>query len=182
MDGKGTAGRTPHHAGGQRAIHGRVGTLRLDQRTTGGEIARGRAALVDLARAAVVPDASQPAEVWDALADAYAANGEPAKAGAEMVLRGRSGSRARARGRGSRLSAAGWRFPFSGRVYTSTPTRSCRMRRTTRPPAPSPQGRHAPLPGAWPRPGVRGTGHLRGVIPASARAAAPRFSNGSFDR
>ena len=73
-------------------------------------------ALVDLARAAVVPDASQPAEVWDALADAYAANGEPAKAGAADGARGRSGGRARARGRGGRLSAAGWRFPFSGRV------------------------------------------------------------------
>jgi tetratricopeptide (TPR) repeat protein len=40
---------------------------------------------LDLAREEVQPDATQPAEVWDAMADAYGAAGQSAKAGAEMI-------------------------------------------------------------------------------------------------
>ncbi|HEX3451058.1 MAG TPA: hypothetical protein VHS97_22580 [Isosphaeraceae bacterium] len=51
----------------------------------GGNTPERRQVLLDLARAEVQPDARQPAEVWDALADAYGTAGEPAKAGAEMA-------------------------------------------------------------------------------------------------
>ena len=44
-----------------------------------------RQVLLDLAKGDVQPDDRQPPEVWDALADAYGAAGEPAKAGTAML-------------------------------------------------------------------------------------------------
>jgi hypothetical protein len=51
----------------------------------GGNSPERRRVLLDLAREEVQPDVRQPAEVWDAMADAYGAAGQPAKAGAEMI-------------------------------------------------------------------------------------------------
>ncbi len=71
-----------------------------------------RLALLDLARSALVPDPRQPPDVWESLADAYGAAGEPAKAGAEMA---RAADRAAALGQAAgaaalRLRAGGFLF------------------------------------------------------------------------
>jgi len=58
--------------------------------------AESRPALLELARANIVPDPKQPPEVWESLATAYATAGEPARAGDLMV---RGARRARATGR-----------------------------------------------------------------------------------
>ena len=77
-----------------------------------GESFEQRLALLDLARSALVPDLKQPPEVWEALADAYGAAGEPAKAGAEMV---RAADRATALGQGA--LAAGYRLRGGGFLF-----------------------------------------------------------------
>ncbi len=70
-----------------------------------GQIApESRQAMLELARSRVEPEATQPAEAWEAIAEAYGLAGEPAKAGAAMV---RAASRAAASGQVN--AAAGYR-------------------------------------------------------------------------
>ena len=104
-------------------------------------------------RAASSPTPRQPPEVWDALADAYGAAGEPAKAGAAMM---RAADRAAALGQTAaaaayRLRGGGFLFQ-AGSVHRSRRA-SCRRPPTTRRGPPAGQGGHAPLPGARPGPG-----------------------------
>ena len=76
-----------------------------------------RLALLDLARSALVPDPKQPPDVWESLADAYGAVGEPAKAGAEMV---RAAERADALGQAAGAAAfrlRGGGFLFQAGLY-----------------------------------------------------------------
>jgi tetratricopeptide (TPR) repeat protein len=76
-----------------------------------------RLALLDLARSALVPDQKQPSDVWESLADAYGAAGEPAKAGAEMV---RAADRAAALGQAAEAAAyrlRGGGFLFQAGLY-----------------------------------------------------------------
>ncbi len=71
-----------------------------------------RAALLDLAASSLVPDANQPPDVWESLADAYGIAGEPAKAGAAMV---RAAERAAALGQPA--AAAAFRLRGGGFLF-----------------------------------------------------------------
>ena len=63
-------------------------------------------------QARLVPDANQPPEVWESLADAYGTAGEPAKAGAAMV---RAADRAAALGQPA--AAAAYRLRGGGFLF-----------------------------------------------------------------
>ena len=182
MDGKGTAGRTPQLARGQRAIHGRVGTVSGGSKSCGRDVTRAPAGTVRSGQGALVPDASQPPEVWDALADAYATNGEPAKAGAEMV---RAADRAAALGQAA--AAAGYRlrgggFLFQAGLYVDADKV---LSHAADDPAAGPLRAKAAMLRCLARGRALASGcagRFRGVIHDGARAAAPRFSDGSVDQ
>ena len=145
----------------------RVRAVSLDQGAASGDVARAAAGASGPGASALVPDAKQPPDVWEALADAYGAAGEPAKAGAEMV---RAADRAAAlgqAGRGGRLSAARRRLPVSGRPVSRSRRGLVAGRRRPGRRRPARQGRHAPLPGARPCPGSG----LPGASAASYAAA-----------
>jgi len=81
-----------------------------------------RPALLELASADITPDAKHPPEVWESLADAYAALGEPAKAGALMV---RGAERAAAMGRAAEacsLRLRGGAFYFQAGQFREADT------------------------------------------------------------
>jgi tetratricopeptide (TPR) repeat protein len=81
-----------------------------------------RLALLDLARSALVPDLKHPPDVWESLAQAYGAAGEPAKAGAEMV---RAADRATALGQAAEAAAfrlRGGGFLFQAGLYVEADT------------------------------------------------------------
>jgi len=71
-----------------------------------------RQALLELGRSAIVPDAGHPPEVWEALAVAYGAAGDPEKAGAQMV---RAADRAAALGQAE--AAAAYRLKGGGFLF-----------------------------------------------------------------
>jgi tetratricopeptide (TPR) repeat protein len=78
----------------------------------GGTSLERKQALFELGRAEIIPDAKQPPEVWDALADAYGMAGDPARAGAEMV---RAADRAAALGQV--VAAANYRLRGGGFLF-----------------------------------------------------------------
>jgi tetratricopeptide (TPR) repeat protein len=84
---------------------------RINELRSGRTVER-RLALLDLARAELEPDAKQSPDVWDALADAFATAGEPAKAGAQMIQ-----AADRATALGQTAQAAGYRVRGGGYLF-----------------------------------------------------------------
>ena len=152
-----------------------------------GELRKGsspetRQALLELAQSRLIPDAGHPPDVWDALAAAYAAAGDPATAGAQMTL---AANRALALGKPDeaktyRLRAGG--FLFQAGKFAEADALLSAGRRQSRPHAPSRQGRHAQGPGAWPVAGAGLARFLDCQVHRRTRAPDPRFPRRSLDR